>query len=118
MAKIPKPKPNPWGSLIFAISVILALVLGALGKINLTIASLLTLLGLLIGIINVTQTERTNFLLAGTSLVVISALGSGELIILPFFLEYMAGMLQGLLLLFVPATAIVAIMELWELAKN
>ncbi|MCG8405418.1 MAG: hypothetical protein MI923_09490 [Phycisphaerales bacterium] len=105
---------NTVGSLAFIIALIIAVILGALENINIAIAGLLVILGLVIGLLNVTRKESREFMIAGAVLVIVSALGSGEMSIIPA----VNGIFDGLMLVFVPATAVVALKEMLGLARS
>lgn len=107
-------KSNLIGSWSFLIGVILAVILGSLGAITQTIATALVILGLIVGLLNITDKEAGPFLMAGTVLVIVSALGSNALQIIPV----VEGILNAILMLFVPATGIVALKSVFSLAKN
>ncbi|HLC31616.1 MAG TPA: hypothetical protein VJK51_03030 [Candidatus Nanoarchaeia archaeon] len=78
------------------------------------IAPLLVLIGLIIGLLNVTDTEVMPFLWSSVALIIATSLGSGafgDIVIAD-------GILQALLLVFVPATVIVAIKNVFAIAKH
>ncbi len=102
------------GSWAFLIGVILALVLGALGTLSNTMVWLLVLLGLVIGFLNITEKEVKPFLTAGTVLVLVSFLGSGIM----QKVAILGNILDALLVLFVPATIIVALRSVFTMAKH
>ncbi len=102
------------GSWSFLIGVILAVVLGAVSSISALMAIILVILGLIVGILNVTEKETHAFLMAGTVLVIVSALGQTVLGIIPVI----AQILNALLILFVPATIIVAVKSVFVIAKD
>ncbi|MFC1648011.1 hypothetical protein ACFL1B_00990 [Nanoarchaeota archaeon] len=108
-------KDNPIGALIFLIALVLAVLLGALNKVDMTIATILVIAGLIVGLLNVTGKETKDFLIAGAVLVIVSAYGAGEMSIMP---EILDGIFQGLLLVFIPATAVVALKEMLMLARR
>ena len=107
-------KGNLIGSWSFLIGVVLAVILGAVGSISQTIAVALIILGLVIGLLNITDKEVAPFLMAGTVLVIVSALGSSVLGSMPV----VSRMLAAILMLFVPATIIVALKSVFSLARN
>jgi|SRR3989344_313617 len=102
------------GSWSFLIGVVLAVILGAVGAISQTITIALVILGLVIGLLNITDKEVTPFLMAGTVLVIVSALGMNILATIPVI----SRMLAAILMLFVPATIVVALKSVFSLAKN
>ncbi len=107
------------GSWAFIIGMIVALLIGAFGAEDSPVAtSVLIILGLIVGFLNVTGRETTPFLLAAVSLVVVSALG-GQV----FPSDYnIFGVLQNILsaiITFVmPATIIVALKAIYALAHD
>lgn len=107
-------KGNLIGSWSFLIGVVLAVILSAIGPISQTIAFVLVILGLAIGLLNIADKEVKPFLMAGTVLVIVSALGSGVLGVIPVISK----MLYAILMLFVPATIIVALKSVFSLARN
>jgi len=109
-----KKMTNPVGSWAFIIALILALVLGALERISPQIAYILVILGIIVGLLNVTQKETKDFLLGGVVLVIVSALGISEMSLI----STVKSVFDGLLLVFVPATAVVALKEMLGLARN
>jgi len=115
-----KKLTNLIGSWAFLLGIILAVVSGILIGLNvveLTDNSLmiaLMVIGILIGLFNVTQKESTPFLLSGTVLIIASSMGASILMSVP-----LAGaILLCLLIIFVPATIIVAIRNVFNLSKN
>jgi hypothetical protein len=106
-------KDNLLGSWAFLIGVVLALIFAF---VTMTEGIMLTLfvLGLLIGLLNITAKQVQPFLLAAVALVIVSSLGSGALVQIGWVLN----MLNNMLLLFVPATIIVALKSVFELAKK
>ncbi len=115
---VKKSVKNLAGVWIFLIGVILALVLGLfntyLGTNTTYVLWVLVVLGIIIGLLNISIKESSNFLLASLVLVVVSYMGQGVLGIIP----QIGAILSALLVLFVPATIIVALRGLFELAKS
>ena len=105
---------NTVGRWAFLIGVILAIVLGALGIVNSTWMSALILIGLIVGFLNISESETTPFLMAGVSLIIASALGKDVMSGLPVLYN----ILQTLLAVFVPSTIVVAIKHVFSLARN
>lgn len=102
------------GAWAFLVGVVLAIVLGAVGSISGLLAISLVILGIIIGLLNITEKETQPFLMAGVVLVIVSALGQTVLSVIPVI----ARMLSALLILFVPATVIVAVKSVFALAKD
>lgn len=111
MAKKGKSMIGKWA---FLIGVILALIIGLLGALNATWLWILVIIGLIIGLLNVADKETVPFLWSGLALIIASTFGqsvlSGVLIL--------NNVLNALLAIFVPATVIVAIKNVFMLAKH
>ena len=112
MAK--KKSDNSLGSWAFLVGVILAVVLGLIGSLNPTWIWILVIIGLIVGLLNVTGSEMGPFLLAGAVLIIASEFGGDAL----GSVRILDNVLQALLVLFVPATIIVAIKHVFSLARN
>lgn len=102
------------GSWAFLIGVILAVILGALGVVEGTWTAVLVVLGLIVGILNITDEEVRPFLTAGTVLVLVSFLGRDVL----GSVALLGNILNAVMALFVPATVIVALKSVFSLAKK
>jgi len=114
---MPKGKGNIWGARAFLIGVILAVVVGivpAWDPASGPLALVLVILGIIIGLLNIGGSEMKEFLLAGVALVIVSALG-GQTI---FGIEFIGNILKSLVILFVPATIIVALKSVFAIAKS
>jgi len=109
-------KGNLIGAWAFLIGVILAIVVGllGLGATEGMWALILVVLGIIIGLLNIGGTELKEFLLAGTALVIVSAFGGQVLL----GVAYVGDILQALVVLFVPATIIVALKAVFALARR
>ena len=110
-------KRNSVGSWAFLIGVILAIVLGLGfgGTYVQTLTIALIIVGFLVGLFNIVEEEATPYLMSGTVLVIVSSLG-GQ--VLSEITPVVGGVLQALLILFVPATIIVAIKHVFTLAHR
>jgi len=113
---MPKAKGNLIGAWAFLIGVILALILGLLGQdvVTGTWAIILVVLGIIVGLLNIAGSETKDFLLAGTALVIVGALGGQTLM----EVSYLGNVLQALVILFVPATIVVALKSVFAIAKR
>ena len=103
------------GKWAFLVGVVLAVVLGlffdpVLGN----WAIVLVIIGLIVGLLNVGDKEVSPFLMSGAVLIIASALGGTILADTPF----VGPVLDALLAVFVPATIIVAIKNVFSLARN
>lgn len=115
-------KGKSLGAWIFLIAVILAIVLGlfsaklSAGMQGIVLA-ILILAGLIVGFMNISNGETQKFLLASVILVIVSAMGEGAI---PSGMigGFVTAILNALLVLFVPATIVVALKSIWAVAKN
>lgn len=117
---VPKMKgPALVGSWSFLIGLILAVLLGLGfgGAYQATMLWVVFLLGIVVGLLNVTHDEAAGFLTSGTVLVLVSFLGV-EVGVFEGVAPLIANVLRGVLTLFVPATIIVALKAVFVLAKN
>ena len=113
------------GSYSFIVGVILAVVLGvaspALGSQAVTwLYSLLIVAGLVIGFLNVTGKEVKEFLMVSVALVIVAYAGKGFINFddVKIVGTYLAGIFSSILAIVIPATIVVALKEIWELAKE
>ena len=110
------------GNYSFIIGVIIAIVLGivSLGAATPWLASLLVVLGLIVGLLNVTGKETKEFLIVAAVLIVAAGLGGagttlgGVQVIGP----YLNGIFTQLLAFVVPATVVVALKDIWAMSQE
>jgi len=108
-------KSNLIGSWAFLIGVVLAIVLAFVPAYNTnTIMWVLVAIGILVGLLNIADKETQPFLMSGAVLIIASALGGSAVSVSAIF----ARVLDALLLIFVPATVIVAIKNVFSLSKK
>lgn len=107
-------KGNKLGAWTFLIGLIIAVIVGLFGQLGNTGLMLLVVLGLIVGLLNIADEEVTPFLMSGAVLIIASAFGGNVLSSVP----YVSGIFNALLALFVPATIIVAIKNVFSLAKH
>jgi len=113
MAK--KMKSNLLGAWAFLIGVVLALVFAFLQSYaGMWLVYVLFAVGLIVGLLNITDTEANQFLLASVALVIVSSFGSLVLTAISF----VSAMLDNLLTIFVPAAVIVALKSVFNVAKR
>jgi hypothetical protein len=121
-----KAKGNLVGAWAFLIGVVLALVMAIfqaqLGPTSQSgIIGLLLIAGILVGLLNVGTKDSSKFLLAGLALVIVANFGSAaisSLEVIPAIGSFLRILLNQLLILFVPATIIVALKSVFEIAKE
>ena|SRR3989338_7949353 len=105
------------GHWAFLIGLILAVIVGifSLGSYQ-TIAILVVfLLGIIVGLLNITAGEVGPFLTSGAVLVIVSFMGSQ---VVSEAAPWLAGIMNSILTLFVPATIIVALKSVFSLARD
>jgi len=102
------------GGWSFLIGLVLAVILGAMGRIDGAMSTILVILGLIVGFLNVSDKETEHFLLAGVTLVIVASFGAGAL----QGLTIVADILHAVLILFVPATIIVALKSVFQIARR
>jgi hypothetical protein len=124
-----KSKENSIGAWAFLIGVILALLIGlsttiipipALTAYSAQIYGILLLLGLFVGFMNVTGKDSQTFMISGAILVIVSKFGmesvTGSFIGIGIG-DTVSSVFAALLVLFVPATIIVALKTVFSIAK-
>ncbi|MEK6820655.1 MAG: hypothetical protein AABX71_03005 [Nanoarchaeota archaeon] len=110
-------KQNVLGAWAFLIGVILAVVVGllGLGATEGTYALVLVILGIIIGLLNIGGPELKEFLMASAVLVIVSSLGGQTYLSM---IPYVGDIIKALVVLFVPATVVVALKAVFALAKR
>jgi len=103
------------GSWSFIIGVIISLVAGLWNQ-STSVTSVIIILGVVVGFLNIRGKEAMTFLLASVSLVLMSAVGSGAFIGIPVLGKYLEHMLNNLILFTMPAAMIVALRVIVTLA--
>ena len=101
------------GSWAFVIGLIIAVVMGLVSYAGATTIWILAFLGLVVGLLNVTGEESQHFLIAGIAFIVSA---SSLARVLP--LEVVQNMLGNIVVIVSPATAVVAIKALFDIAKS
>ncbi len=111
-----KRKKNVFGAWAFLVGVVLALAVGIFSDLttNVWLMGLLVIIGLIIGLLNISSKEVSPFLMSGVVLIIASAFSAGALSVIPKAVD----ILSGILALFVPATIVVAIKNVFMMAKN
>ncbi len=108
------PKIGEWA---FLVGLLLAIVLGLFPKALpiITVTSVLVVLGFVVGLVNIVAKESHSFLLAAVALLVAGTAGYG---ILPGIGDYLGSILTNIATFVAPATVIVAIKVIYELANK
>ncbi|RJQ15893.1 hypothetical protein C4573_07110 [Candidatus Woesearchaeota archaeon] len=102
------------GSWLFILGIVLAIVAGLWPLTTLWVA-ILIIIGLLVGLLNVTAKEAKPFLLAAVSLVIVATFGGDVVGTVWAGLERM---LNAMIVLTIPATIVVAIKEIFGMARD
>jgi len=108
------------GSWAFIIGVVVALLIGVFsgGATNPVATSVLIILGLIVGLLNVTGRETTPFLLATVSLVIVSFMGGPILANVAAIGATLQAILNAITTFVIPATIIVALKAIYALAHD
>ena len=113
------------GHYSFIGGVVIAVVLGlvpasTLGTAAGLLASLLVVLGLIVGFLNVTGKETKEFMMVATVLIVAAFAGnaSGTLGGVQYIGPYLQGIFTSVLAFVVPATVVVGLKDIWSLGQN
>jgi hypothetical protein len=112
------------GEISFVLGVVLAVIIGLLGsyleQMGAWIISLLIVLGLIVGFVNVTRKQTKDFVLMAVALVLVSYAGgaSGTLTGIVYMGDYLAGVFNALMAFVVPAVVVVILKEIYALAKS
>tara|TARA_Y100000310_G_scaffold200217_1_gene200244 strand:- start:3278 stop:3637 length:360 start_codon:yes stop_codon:yes gene_type:complete len=119
MARRKSNTANQIGSWSFLAGVVLAVLLGLgfTGAYQTQMVLVVFLLGLVVGLLNVTHGEAAGFLTSGTVLVLVSYLGT-QVGVFGSVLPQIGAILTSILTLFVPATIIVALRAVFVVAKS
>lgn len=110
-------KINKIGEWAFLAGVILALLFGLFkGEVTGTLATVLIVLGIIVGFLNIAEKETTPYLVAAIALLVAGSAGLGAI---PFAnLVNLSAMLQNIVLFVAPAAIIVALKTVITLGKK
>lgn len=113
------------GNYSFIIGVIIAVVLGLasqqLGTASAWLWSLLIVLGLVVGFLNVTGKETKEFLWVTVALVVVAFAGSAQISSwsnVQVIGQYLSGIFNSILAFVIPASVVVALKDVWALARG
>ena len=113
------------GKYSFIVGVILAVVLGlaipALDAATPWLWSLLVLLGLVVGFLNISGKETKEFLWVTVALVIVAYAGSSQISSwenVQLIGSYLKGVFDSILALVVPASVVVGLKEVWALSRG
>jgi len=111
------------GEVSFVLGVVLAVVLGLiggyLGKLEPWLISLLVVLGLIVGFVNIGGKETKEFVWTAVALVLVAYAGgaSGTLTTVLYIGEYLSGVFNAIMAFVVPATVVVALKQIYAFAQ-
>jgi hypothetical protein len=119
-----KSRENLVGAFAFLVGVIFAVIMGILQKTvvgpsgNISYAFLM-ILGIIVGFLNTGDRDSITFLIASLSLVIVSGFGQSTLIYVSTIpiLSSLSSILGALVVMFVPATIIVALKVVFSITK-
>ena len=102
------------GGWAFLIGVIVAVLIGLFGSLGIFAVGLLVILGLIVGLFNVQEKETSGYLLAATSLVIVSYFGKNVL----DAIVILGRVLDAITALVVPSVVVVALKSVYAAAKS
>ncbi len=105
------------GRIAFIAGVIIALVAGFI-SLGYVVVSVLMILGLIVGLLNIGNTESQSFLFAAVALVIVASLGGASLDRIAYIGPALSQVFAALLSFVVPATIVVALRALFGLARE
>lgn len=119
-----KSRENLIGAYSFLIGVVLAVIIGffndSIQPAGSFFYTALVIIGIIVGFMNVGDKNSITFLMASLSLVLVGALGTNPLLYVPgsiFIVKVLRDILISLMVLFIPATIIVALKTVFAMAK-
>ncbi len=113
-ASLSDPKIGEWA---FLVGTLLAIVLGLFPQAIpvATVTAVLVVLGIIVGLVNVTSKESHSFLLAAVALLVAGSAGYG---VLPGVGNYLGAILVNITTFVAPGAVIVGLKAIYELANK
>ena len=106
------------GAWAFIIGVILAIIAGLFFGANTVVTSVLILLGIIVGFLNITDKETNAYLLAAVSLVIVTSFGGAVLGNIAVIGVYLQSILSAIMTFVIPAVIIVALKAIYSLAND
>jgi len=114
---MPKKKTNMLGAWMFLIGVILAVIFGFINY-GLWLGWLLVIIGIIVGLLNISNKETLPFLGAGIVLIFASYFGGFVFSTEMLGVNFLSNILKNMLMIFVPATIIVALKYLFSVGRS
>ena len=103
---------NVIGAWAFLIGVILAIIFGLFSMEGAILSWILVIIGIVVGLLNIADKEVQPFLFGGVALVIVTALKG------TVFPAIISGILDNIMIIFVPATVVVALSYVFGLARK
>ena len=117
--KVSQDKLGMIGHWVFIVAVVVALLAGFFQMFRGPVAtSLLVILGILVGLLNVTEKETMNYLLAAIAMVIVAGLGSAVLGTVQYIGVYLQRILSAVMVFVIPTAVIVALKSIYRIAAN
>ncbi len=113
------------GAYAFTVGVVLAVILGLFsaylgGQVSAILVSLLVILGLIVGFLNVAGKETKEFLIVATVLVIVTSLGGATATLggVQYIGGYLVGIFTHIMAFVVPAVVVVGLKDVVRLTKQ
>ncbi|MFC1752597.1 hypothetical protein ACFL96_04290 [Thermoproteota archaeon] len=103
------------GQYAFLVGVLLAIIAGIIVTANPWVVLVLVVLGVIVGFLNITAKETTEFLVASIALI---AAGAANMAIIPYIGSYLAAILGYITVFVAPAAIVVALKAVKSLAER
>ena len=110
-------KMGEWAFIVGVLVAIVVSLFNVSGSVAGWLVLLLVVLGLIVGLLNVTEKETTPFLVAAAALLITGTAG-GSLAIIPVIGSYLQDIVQNIAVFVAPAAIVVALKAIQSLAKD
>lgn len=111
-------KMGIWAFYIGLVIALLVAIISPSSGYSRTFLAILAVLGIIVGLLNVTHKEASNFLIAAVALLLSASSLIAIASLVPYLGEIIATFLQGIVIFIAPAAAIVSIRAFYEIAKK
>ena len=108
---------NMIGAWAFLIGIVLAIVFAFFGA-GMWLSWLFLVIGLIVGLLNIADSETQTFLIASVILVIVGNFGGNVFTSAALGVSFVEQFLKNMLMLFVPATIVVALKSVFSMAKS
>ncbi len=106
------------GSYAFIAGVLIAVIASVVALDKTMVTEALVVLGLIVGLINVTEKETQPFLVAAVSMVIVAYMTRTGIETVPFVGEMMKSTLNGIMTFVSQAVLVVALKQIYTMAKD